>query len=215
MPVTPSQNTDSYKSEAYTKHALENQYTLQPGVFVLPVAEEPPTNPEELANWSPVVTVQAHAPYRVRNVQFATKKTGSPPVIPSPQNTGVFTFVGGTIAFPSPTITSDGMGFHWEVYGQYAFVEDARSAPEDGFVLGSDPIPNGIYLQLRQLYQDGNPQTGAAAEAGDEVRVAYAEAADCSLENPNYTYWSQSYFPGTFFNTGMLNGETTSPGVQG
>lgn len=209
----PSQYTDVAQSGAYRSGGMENTYTLEPGVFVLPVAEEPPTNTEELTDWSPVVVVQAHAPYRIRQVKFSTKKSGSPPVLPSPQDCGAFTFIGGSLYFPSPAADPSGSRFLWHGAGEYVFVEEARSAVEDGFVLGSDPIPNSTYLALRQILPAGQPQTGAVSQAGDEVKIAYGEAGQVSLNAPSYSYYSTAYFPGVFFNTGMLNGDTTTAGL--
>lgn len=210
----PTDKVDVPHAGSYKSHQLYNQYELVEGLFHLPVAENPPEDEQELAEWSPVVTVRAFAPHRIRHVQFATKKFGAPPVIPSPETTGAFTFIGGAINFPAPILSADGTGFTWNVSGEYGFVETVRSSPDDGFVLGSDPIPNSVYQEMRKIYGGGGqPEQGAVASAGEEVRIGYAEGQAVDFSNSYYSYWSQSYFPAVFLHTGMLNGETVTPGV--
>lgn len=210
----PTKYQDTAHADLYKHHALDNQYEMVPGTFALPVADEAPEDATELADWSPVVVVQAHAPYRIRRVAWATRKSGAPPVIPSPETTGAFTFVGGAIHFDYPRFDALGSGFLWSIKGEYAFVETVRSDVSDGWILGSEPVPSQVNQQLLTTYGGGTaPEIGAVSQAGVEVKMAYAESLGLSLTSADYTFWSPTFFPGALANDGMLNGDVQNTGV--
>lgn len=181
--------------------ALLNDYTLMSGVCVIPVAEEPPEDPEELKTWSPVIKLQLHAPYRIRNAKYIARKNNSPPVLPSPGDTGKFIFLGGSVSFlNAPNSASN---FDWSCNAAYSYVENCVSRTLDGFVLGT--IPFQLMSQTQNQQAAGGSPTipyGAISEAGLDAKVGWLQSAT----GPTY-YNTPSYFPGLFFNDGLMNAD--------
>lgn len=213
MPIPPTTTTilDRQHGHLYKSHTLDNGYTVISGRFALPVAESAPTDPLELASWSPVTVVQAFAPYQTRTVVFDTRKEGAPPMIPSPESSGACTFLSGAVFFHGPSVTTSGVTHLWSVEGEYEFVLAVRSDPNDGFVLGTLPIPMQLDKDLATIYGGVQPQFGAVAHAGPTCRMGYGEAGGIDLQQSSYQYWSSTYFPPSLLNTGMLNGDGTPP----
>lgn len=216
MPTSPHRFVDQVQANLYRSHSLNNEYTLLSGKFSLPVAEEPPVDPGELASWSPVVVVAAHAPYRLREAVFEVQKNGTPPMIPSPEDTGAHKFLGGSLYFHGPQIDPQASGFVWTVTGSYIFAEYVRSDPGDGFILGSFPFETSLSQFPKNTFGTNTvPQFGAVTLGGGDVRAAFAESQSISFTNPlGYTYYSTSFFPGVHCNPGLLNGDTNSIGIQ-
>jgi hypothetical protein len=83
-----------------------NEYAFDPGVCVLPVAEDDPGG----ADWSPVVVCRLHAPFRTRKTRYDSQKQQNPPVVPTPADTGAFVFSrpqdGLVLGLPAYTWTS-------------------------------------------------------------------------------------------------------------
>lgn len=202
---------DTTQSGQYTALNNSNDFELNEGVYVLPVAETAPTDNAELAAWSPVAIVRAHAPYRIRKVVYRYDKTGTPPVIPSPESQGAFTFLGGSVAFASPKPNLSFAAYDWTVGGIYSFVENCRSDPDDGFVLGSFPFPMITDFNNTETYSpDMAGEFGAIAQAGDLAKRGVNQAFSIGLLN-NWLYNSTCYFPGDLLNNQMVNGVTEFP----
>ena len=206
--TTPSGNNwDHYQSPLYRSTGAMDEFELVEGVFALPVAEEPPTEIEALAAWSPVVLVRGHSPYRRKTVHFKSAKSGAPPVLARPASTGALAFLGGTLAFQQPQMDTSLARFVWEGMGSYTFVENCRSDPEDGFVLTG--VPWTTYNQTVN-YSTGvtaTPQFGAVAQAGSDAKFGFAVGMSMSLSDPGYSYNVATYIPGKFFGSGLLNGD--------
>jgi hypothetical protein len=212
---------DSLKAQAYDEQVNLDSYHLEPGVCILPLCEDPPTDPDELATYSPVVRLRLHAPFRVRTSTVRSDKRGSPPVIPTPQDTGKFQFMGADINFLTNLNVSFDT-FDWKVMGVYQYVEACASRPEDGFVLCSAPV---TYTQetrnARRFAGYPAPLVGAVASGGANARVGYTMGQMlASPDTPTglpiiWTYNMSEFYPGTLFNDGLMNGGgVNAPGVS-
>ena len=197
---------DTRKAISYDRLAGDNDYRYDPGVFALPVAELPPTDPVALANWSPVQMVQAYAPQMVRTARFYAKKKGGPPVIPKPADTGSFKILGGTISFEAPVANSNGGRFDWSVGGEYTFVQAVRVDPTDGFVLNGCPIELEIQRQNFQNYGLPSQPPALVASASTDVQVGYSQAQQINFEDPYWNYTTSTYYPGAMLDGNLLNG---------
>lgn len=206
--------------------AILNDYTLDPGVCVLPLAEDPPTSFEELKTWSPVVILRLHAPYRIRRLRHQSTKENGAPVMPSPVDSGAFKFVGGNVVIAT-ALNQTFHNFDFTVVSDYLFVENCVSRPQDGFILGSPPWPYDTGLRNARDFPPtvGNPPVGsgllgAIRFAGTDVRVGYTQAQEAvqamtASVDPNtgavitpvgYGYNTPSFFPGQFLNDQLVNG---------
>lgn len=206
---------DSAQSPLYDKYAIGNEYELEPGVLFLPLAENPPTDPVALAVWSPVVTVRIHAPYRKRIVSYDVKKKQTPPVLPSPSDSGRFVFLSGTVSMPTPTQNATLRHFDWTATGRYEMVENA--APGTAMVLGMAPW---VYVtQSDNATQYGGGASGlilsvglgalagvAATAAGLDARVGLSQASTINTTIPTWTYNTPSLYPPGLFNDMLLIG---------
>lgn len=209
-----SRPDDSAQAGLYNQHGMMNEYTLVPGVCVLPLAEDPPTSETELAQYSPVVVLRLHAPYRVRHVVSKSEKVNNPPVVSSPGDTGAFVFVGGTLSFGN-TINATYRNFDWEVGAEYLYVENCVSRTEDGFVLGSPPFTwESAALNLGLGGAPPVPQIGAISQAGVDVRIGVVQGdlivGVGGYLNDSWGYNVSSYYPGTLFSDDLFN---SGPGV--
>lgn len=186
-----------------------NNYTVVPGACILPLAEDPPTEETELQTYSPVVVLRLHAPYRVREVVYDTKKNTNPPVLPSPADAGAFVFTGGTLMFV-PHLTTDITTMKWDVLTSYTYVENCPHRVEDGFVIGSPPYPDRISNMNKTQYGvPPGPQVGAIAQAGQDALVGWQ--MDQVVVVPNlgtgaWIYNAEAYFPGSLFSDSLVNG---------
>lgn len=208
MPEVPQIPLDNQQVTLYNDLSIVNNYDFDPGVCILPLAEDPPTNPEELATWSPVVTLRLHAPYRIRKVQYNLNKQNNPPVIPSPVDVGNFVFVSGSIMVSNGQNTSN-CNYDWTVISNYIYVEDCASRIQDGLVLGSPPYTRNTTIE--NANNSGIAQrgifVGAATEAGYEVLVGINQSNLVNLANQDgWGYNSPAYLPGKFFDSYLING---------
>ncbi len=187
--------------------AVSNEYELKSGVCILPVAESAPCNPNELAEWSPVVVLRLHSPYRIRKARFDVKKSTTPPILPAVGDTGAFVWIGGTINFGPPSVNAGLVSSDWSVSAEYVYVEDCVSRTIDGFVLGTPSyILDSQRSNLANTGGAGTPPFGAIAQAGTDAKVGWTLSQSI---NPSSTLWSytcQSYYPGKFFNDYLPNG---------
>lgn len=208
MPLYTDVQAPLYKNGADVK----NEYEMDPGVCVLPIAQDPPTSAGELSTWSPVVVLRLHAPYRIRKVRYDITKTNNPPILPSPQDAGKFVFVGGSIEF-STAANGTLVNYDWSTVAQYTYIEDCVSRVQDGFVLGrvpwNDPTAgtNAIYYG-----QGPNPQIGAVSQAGVDALAGYNMGISLltGISSGAWGYNQDSFFPGTLFNDQFVNGGPTS-----
>lgn len=178
-----------------------NNYRIEPGICILPIAESPPEDPTELAAWSPVAVLRLHSPYRIRTAQTKTKKNNAPPVLAAPGDTGAFVFTGGNLEFTN--VLNGDQNYDWICGVEYTYVENCVSRTVDGFVLG---IPGFLYPTQTEnaLAIGGSPSVppfGAIAQAGQDPKIGYVQAQ----AGPN-GYNTISYFPGLFFNDELMNG---------
>lgn len=198
--------SDLRQGQLYKDYNVVNEYHIEPGVFVLPVAEAEPADPVELANWSPVVVVQAFAPARYRKAVFAVEKSRRPPVLPAPDDTGSSVFVGGDLTFGSPRFNLTSQDWDWSAAGEYNFVESARHAYTDGFVIGGLPLPLQTQVDAASAYPAAQLYVGAVAAAGRDARIGVTQGNDINLNDPAWNYTCCSLFPGQLFSTDVLNG---------
>ena len=192
-----------------------NEYTLDPGVCILPIAEEPPTDLTELAEWSPVVVLRLHAPYRIRRQRMHAEKQNNPPVIPTPADTGKFIFTSGSIVFAN-TLNNSGQNFDWLVETEYMYVEDCVSRNEDGFVLGACPFV--FEPSQNNLINMGGlptpPTIGAISQAGAEPLLGWGMSRTLATVTNSAFGWGYnvpSYYPGTLLNENLANGGGRTP----
>lgn len=196
MPYT----LDQEQAQLYQDYGMTDDYTFVSGAFALPVATSDTTE-------SPVDVVQAFRPYRVRNLRFNAKKNATPPVIPSPESVGEFTFLGGDISVNAPTPTSD-HNFQWTVGGELTFICTAPTT--DGLILGTRPM---IFEQQAAipLFSVNSDMPDDVQAAGRGAVAGYRLGEQVDLTNPFYLYPEISYLPATFFSTDLLTGPATYP----
>lgn len=194
---------------------IENNYEFHPGVCILPLAEDPPTDPEALKTWSPVVKLQLHAPYRVRRQRYAVQKQNNPPVVPAAADTGKFLFVGGSLSVING-LNGTLANFDWIVSTEYTYVEDCVSRNEDGFVLGAPPYETMIESANAQQFgglqsnlpTEMGPQVGAVAAAGTEAKVGWIMSQSLFAQTSTiqgYGYNCRSFLPGKFLDDDIAN----------
>jgi hypothetical protein len=218
--VTPN---DLYQSPLYDGTLQANDYTLMQGVCVLPLAEDPPTDPTLAANYSPVVVARLHAPYRIRNYNSCSTKRNNPPVAPAPIDQGAFVFIGGDLQFVTKP-NNTGLTYDWTVNASYTFVENCISRLQDGFVLGTAmPFPTDSDIYGIQNYGSFTPTIGAIAKAGPNAIAGYnlgnliapipTIGNQTAVPTGMYYAWSytlSAFFPGNFLNDQLANGGGTS-----
>jgi len=204
----------------YEDADILNVYTFMQGICVLPIAEQPPTDLTALAAWSPVVTLQLHAPYRIRKYSSGTKKQNNPPVVAAPDNSGAFVFVGGSIGF-SCGFNQTMYNSDWNVDTEYVFIENCVSRPQDGFILGKLPASITVDTDNLVTVTPGSPTIGAVAQASQVAKVGWQQGIsilvtpsqnplpnDPGLLKDGWTYNTQAFFPGQLLNGTMVNGGT-------
>lgn len=203
---------DNNQAAQYTDGTV-NVYEFEPGVCVLPIAEDPPTDPEALKTWSPVVILRLHAPYRRRTHQYGAYKQNAPPVIPKPADTGAFIHVGGTLRIQVSQNSMNSL-YDWDVNSINTYVEDCVSRPQDGCVLGTGPWTPIASYENSQIYGgalgigfaiSGPP--GAIRQAGEFARAGYGQSLQVDFDTTmGYSYNSPAFFPGVFFSDILANG---------
>lgn len=212
---------DYAQSDDYLGVRWTNTYALDPGVCVLPLAEDPPTDPTELADWSPVVVLRLHAPYRIRKATYVADKQSNPPVIPGMNDTGAFVLVAGDTAICN-TLNTTGRNYDWTAVVNTMYVENCVSRPQDGFVLGSQPFDLVTTDANKQTYGTKPPCIGAIAHAGQGAVAGYRQGQAVLVSQSGsglkavWGYNTAEFFPGTLVSTDMANGGTdysTTPGV--
>lgn len=207
---------DYAQRHLYKRHSLGNGYTVDPGVFILPLAVAEPTTEEELKTFVPFVTVTAHAPILYRTTPFDTVKEGGPPKVPAPADTGTSVFVGGSVFIHGPQINSNCWTSTWEVEGEYAFAVAAPVSVElqNGLLLGSLPFPTITQQGLTQAFNQGaTPSAGSLVTAGADAKACYSEAQSVNFGSDFYAVRGTTIFPGVFFDSSMLNGDTIAPQI--
>jgi hypothetical protein len=202
---------DAQQAGLYTQQGIQNEYLLVPGACVLPLAEDPPQGQGQLAAYTPVVVLQLHAPYRVRTAAYKSDKTNNPPPAPSPGDTGLFVFVGGSVQIGN-TINTTYRNYDWQVGTVYTYVENCVSRHQDGFVLGLPPF---LWESSRQNVLNTGippaPQVGAVSQAGYDPRIGVAQgnaivANQIGNLNDQWGYNVSSYYPGTLLYDHLTNG---------
>lgn len=211
MPTSPSWNpTDSVQGSLYEQGMeINNDFEFDPGVCILPLAEDPPESEGELATWSPVVVLRLHAPYRMRKTRYSAIKTNNPPIMPTPEkDSGSFIFVGGSLNVQN-SLNQSYISFDWTVTTDFLYIENCVSRNQDGYVLGTPPWR----WETNTINAMGNAQAnaiiGAVAHAGPDVLVAANMGANIipDLQSAGtYMYNMSNYLPGTFFSDNLVNG---------
>lgn len=178
---------------------IHNNFRIVEGICILPVAEAPPTDPGEMASWSPVAVMRLHSPYRIRRSSFAATKQTRPPVLPAPGSEGKFEFIGGSLDFAT---VPNGNLFDWYCGTEFVYVENCVSRTIDGFVLGTTPFQFPVQQQAE--LSTGTPSAsspGAISDAGGDAKRGFSDQNN----GPN-NYTAMSFFPGLFFNSELNNG---------
>lgn len=212
IPLLPLDNT---QVNLYEQASINNVYDFDPGVCILPLAEDPPIDPNELKTWSPVVTLRLHAPYRVRKVNYVNVKQNNPPVMPTPDDVGSFIFIGGSINVTNVP-TSQGLTYDWGIVSNYTYVENCVSRPDDGLVLGSQPFTWNVTEVNVNYTGIANRATllGAIANAGYDVLTGVAQGDFAEVwyqADVPWGYNTPSYYPGFLFEPNLINGGTPPP----
>lgn len=199
------QPLDQTQADNYTGTQIDNEFSFEEGVVMLPVAL---TDADIAAGKSPVAIGRLHPPIRLKRVRYQAKKQNAPPILPAPTSTGNFIFLGGKLNLPTPIINQTYTQFDWKATAEYIFVEDNRSEYEDGFVL-TDP-PWQYQSQSQNFSSLGgvvNPPNGAAAEGGLDVQVGYTMSLLIDPNSPaGWGYNCPSFYPGIFFNAAIVDG---------
>lgn len=231
MPEGTLENTpkrlDNPQAGRYTGAARVKHLTRFPGQFVLPVADEPPADPEKRKTWSPVTVVRAHAPYQEEVDQFEYEKEDTPPVVPDMTDAGHLVFLGGTLTVPTPSLNTAG-GMTWTAAGEYHYVSDAVTdeLKKTGVVIGQHPFV--LTSQRRDAVFTG-PASPASGDLPPEVelagigprvgwRLASGAATGVGQSDPkaaDYTYREPSYMPGSFFSDDLAVGPPDYAGLAG
>lgn len=210
MPLANPPASSSTPSEAiYTQDqsppnylegpGIVNEYRIVSGVCVLPIAEEPPTELNELKEWSPVKQMKLHSDYRIRTAKFSATKQNGTPILPFPGSTGAFIFTGGSLAFTNVYV--DGQQYNWTCETVYKYIENCVSRNIDGYVLGTAPFLYPSQMESAAMGTVGVNSPGAISFAGADAKSGWATQA---VVGPN-GYNVISYFPGMFFNSEMMN----------
>lgn len=219
---------DARQAGNYTRGGNANEYTFVSGLCVLPLAEDPPTDPAELADWSPVVVVRLHAPYRIRNFSTLVEKEKNPPPLPAPQDTGAFVFLGGSITIVT-NFDNTFRNYTWDAAASLQFVENCVSRPQDGLVLGTLPyaetvnrenvVNYGTSLhplvegQVTYTPSGALKQAGAPVKAGHNMGVAIvSNPVTGELVNNGWGYNNATFYPGVLFYSDLPNGGPTAAG---
>lgn len=212
---------DANQAGSYTGGAGNaNEYAFHPGVCVLPVAEDPPEDPAELAAWSPVVALRLHAPYRTRLFKQTAVKEGNPAAVAAPGDTGAFVFLGGSMAVASKLSTAL-RTYDWSSEAAYHYVEACASRDasgnELGLVLGTLPYKEVVNRE-NEVYGYTPPPLGAVARAGRAATVGYnmglqlVAGQDGQLRE-TWVFNNQAFFPAELFYSDLAN--AGKPVVQG
>lgn len=208
-----STRLDAAQADHYRSLELDNEYTFVSGRVILPLAEDPPSDPALRANWKPFVEVDVHADYRMRNFKYNASKERTPPVMPAPASQGAYTFVGGTMHIPHPSVQPDG-STRWNATANYFFAEGCASDSTVGFVLGNS------LDALASQYDNAN-YSGSTSDAlpnitqsGAGPRAGWTLAKQIDLENPAWDYREPSYFPAQLLSTEMLTGPLFYPNLS-
>ena len=190
-----------------------NEYVFHSGVCALPVAEDPPTDPTELAAWSPVEVLRLHAPYRTRRFVQAAGKEGNPSPIAAPGDTGAFTFLGGSVGVRT-SLDSTYRSYTWMTSCEYHYVEACTSRDQEGkelgLVLGTLPYLSIIDSE-NESYGFSAPLLGAVAQGGRATTIGYHMGNTIVVGSQgelltNWGYNSQSLYPATLFYSDLANG---------
>lgn len=199
----------------YKDHQLDNEYTVMTGKVIVPIAEAEPTDPVELATWKPYTTVRVHAPIVTRRVPFQTAKEGSPPKIPAPANTSIYEFLEGTIAINGPQSAADGLASTWRISGDYQYVVGCAASLvlNQGFVLGTLPMPTPTQQLLSTGSYDASLTSGPVGNADTAVKVAYAAAQTINFSSSAYAYFYTNFLPAVFLTDNLLNGTNLAPTI--
>lgn len=224
MPLANDNPPNSLDPQTYTQERsavnylngpeIWNEYDIVEGVSILPLAESPPESPGELVEWSPVVKIRLHSPYRIRTAKFTATKQNGPPVMPGTGDQGAFIFTGGSVLFNNVWI-KDGV-VNWNCQSTYQYVENCVSRDVDGYVLGQPAFPypasEGMFSILGGVsggVNGGTPSVsspGAIAYAGTDAKIGWFSAASMGPDFYNFV----SYYPGIFINDGLMNASLVS-----
>jgi len=202
--------SDSRQGKLYKNIGQDNTYEIVTGKFVLPVAQATPANSD--ATYQPVVIVQAFAPYRIRQVAYQANKEVNPPQIPTPTDSGPYTFIGGVVSIPLPSWNTSGF-LNWKVATQYVFIENVYTDLNSGYVLGQPPVVwSSQVADVNNASQNGPIIT---QQSGIGPKVGYGDSLNLSISNPDYLYPEPSYFPSFFHSNDLISGPTDYSGLPG
>lgn len=204
---------DAAQSDHYRSVGIDNEYTIVSGAFVLPLAEAPPTDAAELQDWTPFVVVQAHSPYRLRTFRYNAQKARTPPVLPAPVTQGAYTFLGGTVSLPHPSVQTD-RSFTWDADVTYLFAEGCAHNANTGFVIGTSLDAFDIQLQ-NQNYQSYGDAPNNVRQSGVGPKSGWAIGKTIDLSNPMWNYAEPSYYPAQLLSAEMVGGPTAYPTITG
>lgn len=174
---------DRNQSNSYRHYHTDSQYTYDPGVMVLPVANATPTT----------VKVRYHGGHGTRTVEFDAMKNRNPPIIPAPQDTTRDVLIGASVNLPIPIPDATNNGYVWRASGKYTYVTNntPRIPGEDFLPLVQHPYP---------VPQD-EVALGMLGDQSVESLQNQIQASD--FERGTYL-WPLTIMPKIFFNPAMV-----------
>lgn len=213
---------DSGQSDRYRKLGLTNDYSVYSGKYVLPVAEEAPTDPAELASWVPFDVVAVHAPYRLRVFAYNVDKEQNPPVLPAPEDSGAYKFLAGVYTLPHPSVQTDN-SFRWSANVLLTFAEQCASNSDTGFVLGNTVDATQSQYNTAGLGGGVSQNSDAPANVrlgGVGPKVGWVLGNQINLLTASWQYNEPSYFPANLLSSELVAGPTAYndiplPGLEG
>jgi hypothetical protein len=145
---------DSALQPAYKDTAVDNAYSYDPGILILPVASATPGK---------VVSVRVHGGVGFRTVSFAATKSNTPPILPvaqdlidpiaptvnpnDPNNPIPYNvtdaLVGASINIHAPTTNGSDTGYDWSVGGTYTYVTVRHPDKGGPRIPGRSVLPAG------------------------------------------------------------------------
>src|SRR6185295_9235482 len=206
-------SSDYSQRELYKSYGSADEYGFHSGKFVLPLAL---SASEIAAGTTPVVVVQAHAPFVTRRTPFDVLKEGAPPKIQAPKDVAGYAFLGGTVYVHGPAMMGDAFTKRWHIEGDYTFVSafTVDSHLDQGLVLSGYPFPTPTQQAVALIFGQGSrPATGPVSVAGNDVLACHNMAQNVSFTNEFYSYIGDSLFPGRFFSDSQIIGAATSPAI--
>jgi hypothetical protein len=135
---------------------------------------------------TPPTVIRMHGGIASRNVKWAYKKRGTPPVIPAMQNTPSGDILLATdLAFPVPAIAGDENSYDYVASGEYEYVQSVTRGANSNFQTGRKPYQSGIVAASIAAANTGRFVAGTVGGAGTLQTAAANIAYNVLVNNPS------------------------------